>query len=187
MGQLVRLPTLQGEAEYELLKRAGYTLPDSGSSRTCKVCSKPCFILLTWYDGVRIKPKRCLGCVIKFPPQGVTFTYNDYIRRHPWLSSRERYHQWGLMAQTLREDVWTCLHCKSTLRSPKLGIPSSRGCPKGVAERLRRAFWAHNRVPSVRCPLCDERASLLRAPRLMERRPSSKFFPWTCRACFVSS
>ena len=178
---------LESELEYKILKNAGYTLPTDGQSRTCKVCSKACFILLTHYQGIRVKPKRCLGCVIKFPPEGVTFTYNDYIRRRPWLKRRERYHQWGLVAQTLREDVWLCVHCRSTLRSPKLGIPSSRGCPQGVAEIIRRAFWAHNRILGPKCPLCDRRASLLRAPRLMEGRPSTKFFPWTCRDCFLSS
>jgi hypothetical protein len=178
---------IQGEIEYKLLQKAGYTLPTDGQSRLCGVCGKPCFILLTYYQGIRVKPKRCLGCVVKFPPRGVILSFDDYTKKRPWLQRRQRYHQWGLMAQTPREDVWTCLHCKSTLRSPKLGIPKSLGCPQGVAERLRRTFWAHNRIPSIRCPLCNRRASLLRAPRIMERRPSSKFFPWTCRTCFVSS
>lgn len=182
----VQLSTVPGEDEYQLLKAASYTLPHDGNSETCTVCSRPCFILLTHYQGIRVRPKRCLGCVIRFPPEGVTFGYRDYLNKHPWIKRAERYHQWGLMAQTPREDVWTCVHCKSTLRSPKLGIPASRGCPKGIAERFGRTFWAHNRVPSVRCPLCDRRASLLRAPRLMERRPSTKFFPWTCKSCFVS-
>jgi len=178
---------IQGEIEYQLLKKASYTLPHDGNTVTCPICNKYCFILMTRYNGVRVKPKRCLGCIIKFPPRGVTFSYNDYLRKRPWLRKTERYHQWGLMAQTLREDVWTCVHCSTTLRSPKLGIPSSRGCAQGVTERLKRTFWAHNRIPSVRCPLCDGRATLLRAPRLMEGRPSSKFFPWTCRTCFLSS
>lgn len=184
---IINLSGLQGEAEYQLLRKARYTLPDDGMTETCRVCGKPCFMQITEYQGIRIKPKRCLGCVIKFPPKGVTFNYNEFLRKRPWIARQERYHQWGLVAQTLREDVWTCVHCRSTLHSPKLGIPSSRGCPEGVAERTRRTFWAHNRISRVICPLCDGRATLLRAPRLMERRPSSKFFPWTCRTCFVSS
>jgi hypothetical protein len=174
------------ELEDRILKHGTYTLPTDGMSRTCKVCNRPCFILLTHYQGIRVTPKRCLGCVIKFPPDGVALTYNDYTRKRPWIQRKQRYHQWGLMAQTAREDVWTCVHCGTTLRSPKLGIPSSAGCPEGVAQRLRGTFWAHNRLPSVECPLCDGRASLLRVPRIMERRPSSKFFPWTCKSCFVS-
>lgn len=169
-----------------ILKNGKYTLPTNGMSITCKVCSRPCFILLTQYQGIKVKPKRCLGCIIKFPPEGVALTYNDYTRKRPWLKRKQRYHQWGLMAQTTREDLWACVHCKSTLRSPKLGIPSSIGCPEGIMERFRGTFWAHNRVPSVRCPLCDGRASLLRTAWAMERRPTSKFFPWTCRSCFVS-
>lgn len=175
------------ELEDHILDNGKYTLPDNGQSVSCPVCSKACFILVTRYQHVRIKPARCLGCVIKFPPEGVTFNFNEFLRKRPWIARQQKYHQWGLMAQTVREDVWTCVHCKSTLRSPKLGIPSSRGCPQGVTERLGRTFWAHNRIPRVRCPLCDGRASLLRAPRLLERRPSSKFFPWTCKSCFVSS
>ena len=178
---------IQIEMEYKILERAGYTLPKDGQSRLCGVCGKPCFILLTYYQGIKIKPKRCLGCVVKFPPRGVVLSFDDYTRKHPWLRRQERYHQWGLLAQTPREDVWTCVHCRSTLRSPKLGIPSSRGCSQGVAEIVRRAFWAHNRIPSPKCPLCDERATLLRAPRLMEERPTPKFFPWTCRDCFLPS
>jgi hypothetical protein len=174
------------EVEDHILDNGRYTLSKSGQSRTCVVCGRPCFILLTYYQGIKVTPKRCLGCIIKFPPQGVTLAYNEYLRKRTWIAKRQRYHQWGLMAQTTREDVWTCVHCKSTLRSPKLGIPSASGCPEGIGERHRRTFWAHNRIPRVRCPLCDGRASLLRAPRLMERRPSSKFFPWTCRTCFVS-
>jgi hypothetical protein len=174
------------ELEDNILNNSKYTLPTDGQSVTCNVCSRPCFILLTRYQGIRIKPARCLGCVIKFPPEGVLLTYNDFTRKRPWLARKKRYHQWGLMAQTPRAEVWTCLHCKSTLHSPKLGIPASFGCPEGIMERFGRTFWAHNRIPSVRCPLCDGRASLLRAPRLMERRPSSKFFPWTCKSCFVS-
>jgi hypothetical protein len=185
MGRaVVRLTGDQGTDEYKLLAKSGYVLPHDGNSTTCKVCSRPCFILLTHYQGVKVRPRRCLGCVIKFPPEGVFLSYNDYTKRRPWLARRKRYHQWGLMAQTVREDVWTCVHCKSTLHSPKLGIPSSHGCPQGVAQRIKRAFWAHNRVPSVKCPLCDGGASLLRAPRVLEDRPTSKFFPWTCRSCF---
>jgi len=178
---------MMAEVEDHILNNGIYTLPRDGQSRTCAVCGKPCFILLSYYQGIRVRPKRCLGCIIKFPPQGVTLVYNEYLRKRTWIAKRQRYHQWGLMAQTTTEDVWTCVHCKSTLRSPKLGIPASGGCPEGITERFRRTFWAHNRIPSVRCPLCDRRASLLRAPRLMERRPSSKFFPWTCKSCFVSS
>ena len=175
------------EVEDHILNNGSYTLPRDGQSRTCTVCGRPCFILLTYYQGIKVRPKRCLGCIIKFPPAGVTLVYNEYLRKRNWIAKRQRYHQWGLMAQTTTEDVWTCVHCKSTLRSPKLGIPAASGCPEGVTERFRRTFWAHNRIPSVRCPICDRRASLLRAPRLMEGRPSSKFFPWTCKSCFVSS
>lgn len=171
--------------EDHILDNSSYTLPEDGMSRTCPVCNKPCFILLTHYQHARVKPNRCLGCVIKFPPDGVSLTYNEFARKRPWI--KRRYHQWGLLAQTTREDVWTCVHCKSTLRSPKLGIPASLGCPEGIMDRLRGAFWAHNRISGIRCPLCDGRASLLRTPRLMERRPSSKFFPWTCKSCLVSS
>ena len=175
------------ELEDHILQKGGYTLPTDGMSVTCPICSKPCFIVMTRYQGVKIKPGRCLGCVIRFPPRGVTFTFDDYVRKRPWLKRTIKYHQWGLMAQTPTEDVWTCLHCKSVLHSPKLGIPAARGCHAGITQNHRRTFWAHNRIPSVRCPLCARRASLLRVPRLLEVRPSSKFFPWTCRTCLVSS
>jgi hypothetical protein len=160
-----------------------YTLPRDGQSRICKICNKPCFMLFTVYYDVKVHPKRCLGCVVKFPPKGVRIPVNDYLSKRPWLARRERYHQWGLVAQTTRIDVWTCVHCKSTLRSPKLGIPTPRGCTQGVAAPLRRAFWAHNRISRIECPICAGRAALLRAPRVMEGRPSSKFFPWTCTGC----
>jgi len=167
-----------------LLQFGRYDLPVDGMSRACQMCGKNAFVLMKEYQGVKIKPRRCLGCVLKFPPKGVINYANEFLRTRPWLAARERYHQWGLVAQTSTTEVWTCLHCKSTLRSPKLGIPSSRGCPSGVTFRHRRTFWAHNRLLGVRCPLCDGRASLLRAPRILEARPSSKFFPWTCHDCF---
>lgn len=176
---------VQADFEFVILRHAKYTLPTDGMSETCAICSRPCFMLLTRYQDIRVKPKRCLGCILKFPPKGIQFVYGAYLKQRPWIT--QRYHQWGLVAQTVTQDVWTCVHCKSTLRSPKLGIPSSRGCTQGVTVRHRRTFWAHNRIPSVRCPLCDRRATLLRVPRLLEERPSSKFFPWTCRACFLPS
>jgi hypothetical protein len=172
------------DLEDKLLEFGKYSLPMDGMSRPCAICGKNAFILLKEYQGVTIKPKRCLGCVLKFPPEGITTQYNDFIRLRPWLKSLERYHQWGLIGQTNSQDVWTCLHCSTTLRSPKLGVPASRGCVRGVDFRPRKTFWAHIRISHVQCPLCDERAILVRAPRLLESRPSSKFFPWTCRECF---
>ena len=173
---------VESELEYRILKTASITLTQDGMTEPCPICTRQVFILLKKYQGVRVKPKRCLGCILKFPPKGMKFGYTEYLRAHPWI--RSGYHQWGLVSQTLAQDVWTCVHCKSTLRSPKLGIPSSRGCTAGVSFRHSRTFWAHNRVSNVRCPLCDGRASLLRAPRIIQERPSSKFFPWTCRECF---
>lgn len=172
------------ELEDRLLQFGKYDLPMNGMSSPCKICGKSAFILLKKYQGLDIKPRRCLGCVLKFPPKGLVTQYNEFLRTRPWLKEREHYHQWGLISQTITIDVWTCLHCRTTLRSPKLGIPSSRGCTQGVTIRNRRTFWAHNRISGVRCPLCDKRATLLRVPRLLEERPSSKFFAWTCRDCF---
>lgn len=150
----------------------------------CQVCKADKFLVYRKYQGQKVNPPRCLGCIIRFPPPGVELVTNNSGDFKTYLRIiKHKYHTWVLIRQTDKLDVWKCPRCGQILFSPKLGIPYSLGCVHGTDHLFRKGFWASVKL-QPQCPLCDKKTEIITIPRLLKRRPGKTYFPHTCVRCF---
>lgn len=152
---------------------------------TCPKCKQERFIIYRRYQGIKIKPARCINCIVRFPPRGVVNTGQEYLRYKPWIASRVLNHAWTLIAQTKKIDIWFCPFCRQSIRSKKEGTPSYAGCKSGQEFRPRIQWYVDIlRLTAVLCPLCNEPADVVTLRRVIVKRPRKNYWPYTCSKCY---
>jgi hypothetical protein len=147
----------------------------------CIICTVETKYVLTEYQDVKIRPPRCLSCIIRFQPKGVSFSYQENRRYKRWMP-KYLHHQWAIVAQDSIGEDWVCLHCRRTLFSPGLGIPNTISCSKGTAKTLKSIFWADVALSPV-CPVCRQTAELVKDPLAYKYKRGKRFFPFICTNC----
>lgn len=147
----------------------------------CLVCGTPTKFLYREYNGFKIRPPRCLGCVMKFPPPGLIFAYQNLRNGRRWIP-KYLHHQWAIIAQDKIGEDWFCLRCRKSLSSPGLGYPGTVACNKGTERTLKNVFWATLDM-DVRCPKCRRRATLVKDKIAYKYKVTKKHFPFICEYC----
>jgi len=143
----------------------------------CEVCGIETKFLYHEYDQFKIRPPRCLGCILRFPPVGFIPHYKTVRNR---LREKFKYHQWAIIEQDDIGEDWICLRCKKYLSSPGLGYPTSVSCMRGTEKALRNVFWADIGIDVV-CPKCRRPAELVKDKVAYRYKISRKFFPFMCQ------
>jgi hypothetical protein len=149
----------------------------------CPACNKDRFIIYRRYQGKKIKPPRCLNCIMVFPPNGIVSTGREYLTLRPWVKVLN--HGWTIIKQTSKEEVWYCPYCRQSIMSKKQGVPSYAGCQFGRKFRPTRQWFVDLlRCSVVLCPLCDRKADIVTLKRVIVKRPRPNYWPYTCGSCY---
>ena len=147
----------------------------------CIICGVETKFIYREYNGYKIRPPRCIGCIIKFPPSGLKFAFQELRNGRRWLP-RYFHHQWAIIQQDKIGEDWLCLRCKKSVSSPGLGYPGTVSCRKGTEKTLKGVIWAHVNL-DPRCPKCRKRMSLVKDKIAYQYKISKSFFPFVCEYC----
>jgi len=148
------------------------------SMPVCIICNTETKFLYHEYNQFKIRPPRCLGCILRFPPKG----FVPHYKTIPAAERRQHYkhHQWAIIQQDETGEDWLCLRCRKYLSSPGLGYPSSVSCNRGTEKTLRNVFWADLDL-EVLCPKCRRPATLVEDKLAYKYKISKKHFPFMCQ------
>jgi hypothetical protein len=149
---------------------------NSISMPICMICGAETKFLYHEYDQFKIRPPRCLGCILRFPPKGFVPRYK--MRLGP--REKFKYHQWAVVQQDEIGENWLCLRCEKFLSSPGLGYPTNVSCMKGTEKTLRNVFWADVGIDIV-CPRCRRPAILVEDSIAYKYKIVKRFFPYVCQ------
>ena len=141
----------------------------------CVICGTETKFLYHEYNQFKLRPPRCLGCILKFPPPGFVPHYR--IKKPV---TKYRHHQWAVIQQDDIGEDWLCLRCKKFLSSPGLGYPSSVACNRGTDKTLRNVFWA-DRGLNVVCPKCRRPADIVEGKVIDRYKLGKRFSAYVCQ------
>lgn len=150
--------------------------------QVCIVCNLPTKFIYRQYDDFKVRPPRCLGCFLKFPPDGfIPYAAREFKRTRRWIPPY-KHHLWAIISQDRTGEDWFCLYCKKNLSSPLLGYPITVDCRRGSEKTLRGVVWAHINL-DPRCPKCRRHMSLVKDKIAYKYRVGKTFFPYICEWC----
>jgi len=141
----------------------------------CVICGTETKFLYHEYNQFKLRPPRCLGCILKFPPPGFV---PHYRIKKPVM--KYRHHQWAVIQQDDIGEDWLCLRCKKFLSSPGLGYPSSVACNRGTDKTLRNVFWADKGL-NVVCPKCRRPADIVEGKVVDRYKLGKRFSAYVCQ------
>jgi len=143
----------------------------------CAICGTETKFLYHEYNQFKLRPPRCLGCIIRFPPRGFVPHYKTAAKK-PYI--KYKHHQWAIVQQDEIGEDWLCLRCHKYLSSPGLGYPTSVSCNKGTDKTLRNVFWADKGIDVV-CPRCRRPADLVEDKVAYRYKIGKRFYPYVCQ------